>query len=121
LHAFFIRHAPKIIGQIIVLRGKQSFVKAELSQDELDAIERIVAGIDFTGWAVLAGDVDEIMAELFKAGNVVGFAQVGLDVTAKPEIANVVAREALDYAADRSAAMVGMRRTTAASIIGKEA
>lgn len=111
LHAFFIRQAPKIIGQVIVLRGRQPFVKAQLSPDELDAIDKLVATLDFAGWAVLAGQVDDLIEEITKDGATVALAHLGIDVTAKPEVMNIVNQEALDYAEARSASMVGMRRT----------
>jgi SPP1 gp7 family putative phage head morphogenesis protein len=111
LHAFFVRQAPKMIGQVLVLRGKQPFVKAALTQDEQDALDTLVATLDFAGWAVLAGDVDGLIEEITNDGATVALARLGIDVTAKPEIADLVNQEALNYASERSAAMVGMRRT----------
>jgi len=110
IHAFFIRQAPKIIGQVVALRGKQSFVKAELSQDEIDQIDAIVAGIDFIGWASLAGDVEPEIVEAVKAGGYDALRLIGLDVTADADVFNVVNTAAVDYAAERSAQMIGMRR-----------
>src|ERR1022692_4809693 len=111
VHVFLMRQVQKIVGQVIVLRGKQSFVKAELSQDEIDKIEEILAGVDFYGWAVLAGDIDGVMEEIVQDGGYEALKLLGLDVTADRSIFNVVNERAveealkllgLDVTADRS-------------------
>lgn len=107
---FLRKQAPKITGQVIVLRSQLPVHKAELSQDELDALEQIVSGIDFTGWAVLVGEVDPLLQEIVKDSSYAAIAQVGLDVSANPGVDGIVNTGAVDYAAERSAEMVGMRR-----------
>jgi SPP1 gp7 family putative phage head morphogenesis protein len=108
VHVFLMRQVQKIVGQVIVLRGKQSFVKAELSQDEIDKIEEILAGVDFYGWAVLAGDIDGVIEEAVQDGGYEALRLLGLDVTADKEIYNVVNRRAIQYAETRSADLVTM-------------
>ena len=108
VHVFLMRQVQKIVGQVIVLRGKQSFVKAELSQDEIDKIEEILAGVGFYGWAVLAGDIDGVMEEIVQDGGYEALKLLGLDVTADRSIFNVVNERAVEYAKTRSADLVTM-------------
>jgi SPP1 gp7 family putative phage head morphogenesis protein len=108
VHVFLMRQVQKIVGQVIVLRGKQSFVKAELSQDEIDKIEEILAGVDFYGWSVLAGDIDGVMEEIVQDGGYEALKLLGLDVTADRSIFNVVNERSVEYAKTRSADLVTM-------------
>lgn len=117
LHKFFVYQAPKIIGQVITARGRQGFVKDVSTMDESAAIEDILSAIDFSGWVALAGDVDDIIAEIAKDGGVGGLVQVGIDTTADRAMLNIVNDEALSYGAQRSAEMVGMRRLEDGSMI----
>jgi SPP1 gp7 family putative phage head morphogenesis protein len=105
---FFRLQSPKIAAQIAAMR--YSMNKAELSQDEIDAIERTLAEIDFAGWSVLVGDVEPILQEIVKDGSYAAFAQIHFDTTGSPGIGEVVSSDAVDYARDRSAELVGMRR-----------
>lgn len=85
--------------------------KADIgSGPERDAIEAILAGIDFKGWTVLAGDVAPIVDEIVRDGAYAALTQVHIDATADKAVANVVNDYALAYAESRSANMVGMRR-----------
>ena len=111
LRAFFVRQAPKLIGQIVTLRGK-TLHKSELTDEERQAIDAIIAGLDFSGWAALVGDVDEIIVDAVKDGAYAALLQIGVDVTTDPAVAEIVNTYALDYAQERSAGMVGMRQTT---------
>lgn len=83
--------------------------KAELSRDELDALDRVLAGIDFAGWAVLVGEVDPLIAEIVNDGGYAALAQVGVDVAAAEAPAGIVNAAAVDYAKQRAAELVGMR------------
>lgn len=107
--AFLDAQGRKMVGQIMVLRGKRLH-KAELSDEELDAINAILASIDFTGWSVLVGDVEPIIEEIAKDQAYAALAQVGIDVEARPEVLNVVDARAVAYARNRAAELVGMRR-----------
>ncbi len=84
--------------------------KAELSQDEMDAIDRVLAGVDFAGWAVLVGEVDNLLADILSDGGYAALAQVGVDVVAEEGKAGIVNEAAIAYARDRAAELVGMRR-----------
>jgi SPP1 gp7 family putative phage head morphogenesis protein len=108
VHAFLMRQAPKIVGQILVLRGK-TLQKSELSQDELDRIEEILARIDFAGWATLTGDVEDIIAEAVKDSGYAALELASLDVTADADVFNIVNELAVAYARERGAEMVGMK------------
>ncbi len=117
IHAFFVHQAPKIIGQIIALRGKQHFVKSSLTSEDIDALNRLMDEIQFGGWAVLAGDVEDVLAQAVTDGGVASLVSMGLDTTADASYMNVVNAEALDYSASRSAEMVGMREDAAGNLI----
>lgn len=107
MHTFLQSQAPKIAGQIAVLRGMR---KADVPDAEMAELERIIAGIDFAGWSVLVGDVAPLLGEITADGSYAAFAQINFDVTADREVANVVDADALAYAEARAAEMVGMRR-----------
>jgi SPP1 gp7 family putative phage head morphogenesis protein len=106
--AFFRAQAPKIAAQIAAMRYRMG--KADLSQDEIDAIEHALAAIDFAGWSVLVGEVDPILQEIVKDGSYAALASIHFDVTGSSGTAEVVSSDAVDYARDRSAELVGMRR-----------
>ena len=84
--------------------------KSATSQDESDEVDRVLAALDFAGWAVLAGEVDDIFADVAKDGGNAALVQIGIDVQADPEIMNIVSADAIAYAQKRSAELVGMRR-----------
>lgn len=109
MHTFFQAQAPAIASQVNAAIDARGLRKADLADDELDAIEAIVSGIDFNGWSVLVGDVDHLISDIVRDGTVHAFAQIGIDVEARPEVVNVVNAYALEYGRQRSAAMVGMR------------
>ncbi len=114
--AKFLRdQAPKMAAQVATLRAK--FGKADMPQDELDAIEAIVSGVDFAGWSVLVGDVDDLVADVVRDGTVAAFGQIGIDVEARAEVVNVVSEYALAYGRQRAAEMVGMRRDALGGLI----
>lgn len=84
--------------------------KADLSQDEVDALEQIIAGVDFTGWSILVGNVDAILAAIVEDGTYAALSQVGIETRAAEGAEGVVNDYAKEYARDRSAELVGMRR-----------
>lgn len=65
--------------------------------------------MDFAGWAVLVGDIDETLAGIVEASGYAALKQVGIDVKAEEGKAGIVNSYALDYADDRAAELVGMR------------
>jgi hypothetical protein len=102
--AFFAAQVPKIAHQIEVLRAKVG--KAQRSDDEQDALDQIVAGIDFAGWSTLTGDISDDMLDAVKDGGYDALRVLGLDVTADREVYNAVNEDAVRYAAKRSADLV---------------
>lgn len=80
-----------------------------MSQDESDALEQIIAGVDFTGWSILVGEVDAILAAIVEDGSYAALAAVGIETRAAEGAAGVVNDYARAYARDRSAELVGMR------------
>ncbi len=115
--AFLRSRVPDMARQIGAQLDARGLRKAVLPDDELDAIEAIVAGIDFAGWAVLVGDIEGMLADIVRDGTVHAFLQVGIDVEARREIVNVVNSFAVEYAKQRSAALVGMRVDALGTVI----
>lgn len=109
LAKFLHKQARMIVGQIIV--AKSGWIhKADLAQDEIDQLNAIVNAIDFTGWAVLVGEIEPMLESILEDAGYAALLQVGIAVEARPEILNIVNADAKAYAVDRSAEMIGMRR-----------
>lgn len=115
MRSFFQAQAPVIARQVIALRS--ATVKAELTDDERQTLEAVLADVDLSGWSALAGDVAPVLDAITRDGSYAALAQVHVDVTADPDVANVVNGNALDYAAERSAEMVGKRRNLAGDLV----
>jgi SPP1 gp7 family putative phage head morphogenesis protein len=109
MQTFLQSQAPKIAAQCSAAMHARGFGKADLSAHELDALDAIVAGVDFAGWSVLVGEISDIIADIVRDGTVSAFTQIGIAVEARPEVVNVVNDYALAYARQRAAEMVGMR------------
>jgi SPP1 gp7 family putative phage head morphogenesis protein len=106
--ARFLRtEAPVIAKQIAAARAK--FNKAKLDQDEQDALERVLAEIDFSGWTVLVGDVEPLMEEIVKDGSYAALAELRFDLSGNAGVSEVVNADAEAYATERAAELVGMR------------
>lgn len=96
----FLRKAGKnIINQVIAARAK-------VVKDDYDAIDRIMAEIDLSGWAVLAGDTQNILETITKDGAIQALNQLGISDEGIVSQAN---ESAALYAKERSAEMVGMK------------
>jgi SPP1 gp7 family putative phage head morphogenesis protein len=93
--------------QIAALRARVG--KAARSQEEQDALDQIVAGVDFTGWAVLVGDIDEAMAAIVEDSGYEALKSVGIDVKAEAGKSGIVNQRSVYYADARAAELVGMR------------
>lgn len=65
--------------------------------------------MDFAGWAVLVGDIDEALAGIVEDSGYAALKSVGIDVKAEEGKAGVINDYAVDYADDRAAELVGMR------------
>lgn len=115
MHTFLQAEAPKIAAQVNEIRART--LKADLTADEQAMVDTILAEISLDGWSALAGDVENVLAEIAQNGGIEALKQVHIDVTADPDVLNVVSQDALKYAADRSAAMVGMRRNLAGDLV----
>lgn len=107
MQAFLQAQAPNIAAQVNAARAK--FLKADLSPEELAAIEAILASLQFSDWTVLVGDVEPLMMEIIKSQGLAALAQVGIDVEARPEVLKIVNEYAVNYAQNRAAELVGMR------------
>ncbi len=108
MNAFLASQVKPIAAQIGRLRMR--FHKAELSPDELAAVDAVLEKLDLSGFAVLAGEVDPLMQSIVQEQGYAALAQVGVDVEARPEVLEIVDARALDWARERSAELVGMRR-----------
>ena len=106
--AFLATQAEPMAVQINRTRAAMGKA-APVGDSEKNAIEIILAQVDFAGWSILAGDVEQILAEIVANGAAAALVQVGLDVESRRDVLNVVNEFALSYAKRRSAAMVGMR------------
>lgn len=114
---FLATRVDSIATQIGFDLDTRGLRKANLPHDELSALEAIVAGIDFAGWSVLVGDIEELLADIVRDGMVASFGQIGFGTEARKEVVNVVAAEAVEYGRQRSAALVGMRVDALGSVI----
>lgn len=120
MHAFLQDQAPKIAAQVNALRStalKALLAKDELTQDQRDEIDRILAAVDLAGFSVLAGDVEKVLEGIAADGGSQALLQVHIDVTTDPGVLEVVNGDAVAYAANRSAELVGMTRDAAGDLV----
>ena len=115
MHAFLKAQAPHIARQVVALRA--TVVKAELSDDDQQALDAVLADLDLSGWSALAGDVAPLLDEIARDGSHAALHQVHVATSADSDVFSVVNQDALDYAAERSAAMVGKRRNLAGDLV----
>lgn len=107
--AFLRSRVPDMARQVGAQLDRRGLRKAVVPDEELSAIEAIVAGVDFAGWSILVGEIEGMLADIVRDGTVHAMLQVGIDVEARKEVMNVVNRYAVEYAKQRAAEMVGMR------------
>jgi SPP1 gp7 family putative phage head morphogenesis protein len=91
--------------------------KADITPQEAAEVAAVLASIDFSGWAILVGDVEPIMEEIVRSQSIAALAQVGIDVEARPEVMKIVNERAIAYAKERGAELVGMRRTADGKLV----
>lgn len=96
---FLRSQAPDIAAQIQA--GLDKLGKA----DESD-VDRILAELNFDGWAVLTGDIEPVLKRIAQEGGKTGLIQVGIS---DKGITDQVSKEAADFARDRGAELVGMK------------
>lgn len=119
MHTFLQSQTPDLARQIHASITSRGLGKASGfgNDPELDAIEAILAGIDFNGWSVLVGDIDAILADIAQDGARGAFVQIGIGTEARREVANIVNALSVQYGEQRAAAMVGMRVDALGSVI----
>jgi SPP1 gp7 family putative phage head morphogenesis protein len=96
---FLRSQVPDMIGQIQDGLDK-------LGKDDASDVERILAELDFAGWAVLASDIEPVLKRIAQDGGKVGLLQVGIS---DKGITDQVSKEAAQFAEDRGAELVGMK------------
>ena len=117
MRAFLQSQVRPMANQIAAVIAHHGTRKAAPSLDELLALDEVVANLDFAGWSVLAGDIEDTLAEIVKDQGIAALDSVGIDVTANTDVLNVVSQDALDYGKERSAEMVGMRVNDAGELV----
>lgn len=116
MHAFLKAQAPHVARQVVARRN--ATVKAALSEDDRQALEAVLADIDLSGWSALAGDVEPVLDVIARDGSHAALHQVHVSASSdEADVFSVVNQDALDYAAERSAAMVGKRRNLAGDLV----
>lgn len=113
LKPFLAAQAADLARQVAVLRGRVG--KAE-DEDER-RVQDVLDGLDFTGWTALTQEVAAPLAEFTEQTGTATLVRLGIDVSASPQIANVVNEDALGYASQRAAEMVGMRLTESGELV----
>ena len=115
--AAFLRSQVKPMADQISAAMRHHGKAAPPTLDELLMLDQVVANLDFAGWSVLAGDIDDTLAEIVQDQAIAALDSVGIDTTANPDVLNVVSEAALDYGKERSAEMVGMRVNDAGELV----
>lgn len=115
MRTFLAAQAHDVARQVVALRAGVG--KAALSEDDQRALDAVLAGVDLSGWAALAGDVAPVLDEIARDGSYAALAQVGVGTASDPGAFDVVNQDALDYARSRSAEMVGRRRNLAGDLV----
>jgi SPP1 gp7 family putative phage head morphogenesis protein len=96
---FLRSQVPDMTGQIQAGLDK-------LGKDDASDVERILAELDFSGWAVFASDIEPVLKRIAQDGGKVGLLQVGIS---DKGITDQVSKEAAQFAEDRGAELVGMK------------
>lgn len=96
---FLNKEAPRIASQVV-----SGYIKATKIDQEI--IDRILRDLDFSGWALLTGDVEQILVDIAKDGGAKALAQIGIS---NADITTLVNDNAVQYAKDRAAEMVGKK------------
>ena len=96
----FLKAQGKNIAQQILQRLKKD--------DTADEVQRILDEIDFQGWTVIIGDVEETLKKMGKDGADMAYLQIG-GVADDESIVSTSDAGTVDYAKRRAAELVGMR------------
>jgi len=101
---------------VLVHGGSTKVAGVELRKDDdgatidagsADVVDEILRALDFTDWAHIVPDVEAILVDVLHAGHDAGLAQIG--VPQLPEITGQANVEAIAWAHQRAAEMVGMK------------
>lgn len=99
--AFLKDRAVDVAAQVVAARE-------HVGKSEADDIRRILDALNLGDWVTLVGDVDPILEEIAKSGVLEALAQIGMaDDESIVALAN---EQAVEWAKDRAAEWVGMRR-----------
>lgn len=107
LKDFLAARGKRLAQQAVRLRAALT----KMSQDDQEAAralaEQIVAELDLGDWGRLVPEVQQLLLSVTEDGIRVAFAQIG--VTPSAELTAQVNLQALDFARERAAELVGMR------------
>lgn len=102
--AFLADQGKAVAAQIIDAMDKVA-KDADATQAQVDAL---VAQVDLAGWAVLAVELDGILEAIAKDGAAEALMQIGI-LDAPEVMINLVNEQAVAFAKDRAAELVGMK------------
>lgn len=105
---FLTDKAKNIAAQVVA-------AKEQIGKSEVDDIRRILEALNFDDWAVLVGDVADIVEKLTKEGAAAAIAQIGLEDD--KSMVNLVNEQAVQWAEERAAEWVGKKRLEDGSLI----
>ena len=113
LARFLRQQARSIADQINLKRATMG----KLTEDQQRIVDETLDAIDFSGWSILVGDVQDIFDEIVKDGSYAALAQIDFDTEADPGVAGIINAAAYDYASARSAELVGMKRLETGALV----
>ena len=113
---FFQNQQEDISKQVI-----DAYVQA--NKVDKDKIEQILADLKFTGWAVIVGEMEDLLKQIYEDGGIEALAQLKIAAGNSASQIDVdqtlsqVNEKALEYASQRSAELVGMKRDESGELI----
>jgi hypothetical protein len=102
---FLAAQAPKLAAQITQARARLGKGAERAAED--DDVDAILAALDLSNWGTLARDVEPLLVRIAQDGITVAFKQIGY--TPSREITDQVNAQALAWAKERAAELVGKR------------
>lgn len=107
--AGFLKDKAKDIAAQVVA------AKDQIGKSDADEVRRILEALNFDDWAVLVGDVADIVEKLTKEGAAAAIAQIGLEDD--KSMVSLVNEQAVQWAEERAAEWVGKKRLDDGSLI----